>query len=323
MIIKNKWQISLGVLIILIITIGVIRKNVKRHQTHQEVTNEVGAVYGAIQVFISTTGIVEPQNRLEIVPPISGRIDKILVSEGEEVKTGQILAWMSSSERAALLDAARPKGEKTLKYWQEAYKPAPLIAPIDGEIIVRAVEPGQTVTATTPILVIADRLIVKAQVDETDIGKVRIGEDADVSLDAYPDVEVTGKVDHIAYESKIVNNVTVYEVDILPETVPEVFRSGMSANVDIVSAGKEQVLLVPVEAVKRDQEGSFVILIQGKGMTPSKRKVETGICDNKNIEIISGLKEGDQVLLKTKKYVLPQSKKTGSNPFMPFGRKKK
>lgn len=316
----KRWKIYLSLLIALTIVIGLIVK-IRQGKTTKEIIKEINPVYGKIEVLISTTGTVQPQNRLEIKPSIDGRIESILVNEGDKIRKGQILAWMSSTERAALLDAARPQGEKALKYWREAYKPTPLIAPINGEVIVRAVEPGQTVTSATPVLVLSDRLIVKAQVDETDIGKIKLGQRAMVSLDAYPEHKVKSKVDHIAYESQVVNNVTIYEVDVLPQKIPGVFRSGMSANVKITELSKEDILLVPVEAVKRDQEGSFVLLSPGPGEELMKRRVEPGISDDDNIEIISGLQTTDTIIIKTQKYALPKSKNQGS-PFMPSRKKK-
>lgn len=319
---NNKWKIYLGLVVILAISIILIT-NIRKKETTNEVTTEINPVYGNIQTSISTTGIVQPQNRLEIMPTISGRIERILVKEGDKVKTGQILAWMSSTERAALLDTARSQSEETLKYWQEVYKPAPLTAPISGEVIVKAVEPGQTVTSATPVLVLADRLIVKAQVDETDIGMVKVGQNAIITLDAYPEVKVKGEVDHIAYESKIINNVTIYEVDILPEEVPPVFRSGMSANVDIIEEGKENVLLIPLEAVKEDKEGSFVFLGKGKAKKYTKHRIELGVSDEKNVEITSGLEVKDKIIIKTQKYLPSKNQGPGGSPFMPFRRRKR
>ena len=319
---NKKRKIYIGLLIALSLgAISIIK--IKQNDTTNQVIREVSPAIGNIRTFISTTGTVQPQNRLEIKPPISGRIEDILVKEGEEVKTGQILAWMSSTERAALLDAARAEGEKTLKYWQEAYKPAPLIAPIDGEVIVRAVEPGQTVTSGDAVIVLSDRLIVKAQVDETDIGKINPGQAAIISLDAYPQTKVKAKVSHISYESKIVNNVTIYEVDILPERVPDVFRSGMSANVDIIEKNKENILLIPLEAVSRDKEDSFVLLSAGEGKKPFKRMVELGISDEKNVEVISGIEPKDKILIMTQRYLPSGNSRPSGNPFMPPGMRKR
>jgi len=317
---NKKWKFYLSSLVALVILTTLIIKT-KQNKSSNEVIREISPAYGNVQTFISTTGTVQPQNRLEIKPPISGRIEEILVKEGERVRIGQIVARMSSTERAALLDAARAQGKETLKYWQEAYKTTPLIAPIDGEVIVRAVEPGQTVTSNDAVIVLSDRLIVKAQVDETDIGKVKLGQGAIISLDAYPGQKVKSKVDHISYESKIVNNVTIYEVDMLPERVPDVFRSGMSANVDIIEKSKEDVLLIPLGAVKKDKEGSFVLLGQGK--KPAKRRIELGISDERNVEVISGIEAEDKILIVTQKYLPSQDTSSRRSPFMPFGRAKR
>ncbi len=319
---NNKWKIYLTLLIVLVIAAALIIK-AKQAKPSGEIVREIGPSFGSIQNFISTSGVVEPQNRLEIKPPISGRIEEILVKEGERVSVGQALVWMSSTERAALLDTARFQGEEALSYWQEAYKSTPLIAPINAEVIVRAVEPGQSVTSSDAVIVLSDRLIVKAQVDETDIGKVKLGQVAVISLDAYPQVKVKAKVDHISYESEIVNNVTIYEVDVLPEKVPEVFRSGMSASVDIIEVSKEDILIIPLEAVQQDKEGSFVLLSQGKVRKPIEQRVTIGISDESNVEIISGLAEKDKIIVKSKIYRLEEDDASGGNPFMPFGRKRR
>jgi len=319
---NKKWKVY-SVLLIVLFIIGVVAIRANRGKVSQEIVKVITPAYGSIQNFISTTGTVQPQNRLELKPTISGRIERILVKEGEKVKIGQTLAWMSSTERAALLDAARAQGEESSKYWQDAYKPTPLIAPIDGEVIVRAVEPGQTVTSSDAVIVLSDRLIVNAQVDETDIGKVKPGQIAIISLDAYPQVKVNAKVDHISYESKVVNNVTIYEVEIVPQRVPDVFRSGMSANVNIIEINKDNILIIPLEALNRDEEGNFILLSQGKDRKPIKRHVELGILGEDNVEIVSGLKAKDIVIIKTQKYMPSKDTGGGSNPFSPFGRKKK
>jgi len=286
-----------------------------------EVTREIKPASGDIQTTITSTAVVQPQNRLEIKPPINGRIEEILVKEGEKVKAGQTLAWMSSTERAALLDAARAHGEDAVKSWEDVYKPTPLIAPIDGDVIVSTDQPGQTVTSSDAVVVLSDHLIVQAQIDETDIGKVKVGQEALISLDAYPQIKVKGRVDHIYYESKTVNNVTIYQVDILPDTTPDVFRSGMSASVTIVEKTKGGILTVPLEAVKRKKGGSYVMVKQGFARKPAERAIELGIADDKNTEIVSGVTANDTIIVTTKKYVPSNGAQSGTNPFMPSRRR--
>lgn len=313
---NKKIKFSLVVLVLLIIAAFMVVKS--RIKTDSgETIEEISPVLGSIQNIISTTGAVLPKNRLEIKPPVGGRVESILVKEGENVKTGQILAWMSSTERAALLDAALGQGEEKLKYWQEAYKAIALLAPIDGEVIVATTQPGQTVTISDAVIVLSDHLIARAQVDETDIGKIRLNQKAIINLDAYPEIKINTTVEHIYYESKIVNNVTIYEVDLIPEEVPEFFRSGMNVTVNFIEKSKDDVLLLPLEAVHKDREGDFVLIKQNAGREPLRRPVTLGISDEKNAEIVSGLEKNDKVILRTKKFSLPKSTAANS-PFTPF-----
>lgn len=275
---------------------------------------------GDIRSFISATGTVLPKNRLQIKPPVNGRIEQVLVVEGQKVKAGDALALMSSTERAALLDAARGRGEAALKEWQDVYKAIVLVSPIDGEVIVGTIQPGQTLTTGDDVVVISDRLIVRAEVDETDIGKVYDGQNADISFDAYPATKLRAQVDHIYYESKTVNNVTIYSVDLVLENTPSFLRSGMNANIDFIVEAKKDVLLLSAKAVQRNNGDAVVLLGAGPKQKPVERKVVLGISDDKDVEIVSGLTESDEVVLIKQKYSLPKNS-GGTNPFMPARRR--
>ncbi|MDD4908323.1 MAG: efflux RND transporter periplasmic adaptor subunit [Candidatus Omnitrophica bacterium] len=313
---KNKSKIIFLVLALLVVSVFVAMK-MRSKGSSSEIIKEVNPSVGAIQTFISTTGTVLPENRLEIKPPVSGRVESILVQEGQKVKAGQVLALMSSTERAALLDAARGQGEEVLKYWENVYKAISLLSPIDGEVIVATTQPGTTVTTSDAVVVLSDRLIVRAQVDETDIGKIKLKQEAIITLDAYPDIKIKAVVDHIYYESETVNNVTVYKVDLIQESTPEFFRSGMNATIDFIEQSREKALLLPVEAVRKEKDESYVLLKENGNGNPVKRVVKLGITDDKNYEIISGLDSADTVFVTTKKYVFPGAGSTGSNPFLP------
>lgn len=276
----------------------------------------VAATKDSISVTIQATGVVQPQNRVEIKPPIAGRAEEILVNEGDIVKKGQVIAWMSSSERAALIDAARAKGADELKHWEDLYKPAPLVAPLSGVVIARDVEPGQTLTAADPVIVMSNRLIVKAQVDETDIGQIQLGQNASITLDAYAKEVIPAKVDHIAFEAKTVSNVTIYEVEVAPGHVPDFMRSGMTANVFFMISKKDDVIVIPAEAVQNGPDGTFVRIPGEKGH-PEKRLITTGLSDGKKTEVVSGLTEGESVLIKSVRF--GEKKAAGNNPFSPFG----
>ncbi len=306
---------------ILLTIVSLIIVKARPRNNSDELIKEINPTVGSIQTIISTTGTVLPKNRLEIKPPVGGRLESILVKEGQLVKIGQTLAWMSSTERAALLDAARGEGQERLKYWQEAYKPIELLAPIDGEIIVATMQPGQTVTTTDAVVVLSDQLIVRAQVDETDIGSIKLGQKALVSLDAYPDVKIKTTVEHIYYESKTVNNVTIYEVDLIPQDIPPILRSGMNATIDFIEDSKDNTLLIPLEAVHRELDESFVMIKQDNTNSLVKRIIKLGITDDKNVEVLSGINANDKIIINSIKYSLPKSD-VGTNPFMPARKKR-
>lgn len=312
---NKKFTIGLGVLLLVAGAVAFFFFRGGNHSKEQY--TEIRVERGTIVSSVSTTGVVEPRNRLKIKPSIAGRIEEIRVEEGQMVQRGQVLALLSSMERAALLDAAKLQGDREHSYWQNVYRASTVIAPIDGQVIVRGIEPGQTVTTGDSLFVLSDRLIVKAYVDETDIGNVRIGQKTVIGLDAYPEIRVNGVIEHIHYESHLQNNVNIYYVDVIPETIPEVFRSGMSANIDIIVSEKKDVLLLPSGAVNTNNGRSMVWLKNVEpegGMIP--RTVRTGIRDDSNIEIIDGIKEGSVVLLRDAAFSLPE-KRGGSNPFIP------
>ena len=274
---------------------------------------EIHPTRGEISVELKLDGNVNPRNLLEIKPQVAGRIEDVLVVEGQRVKKGEILAWMSSTDRAALLDAARAQGDAEVKKWQDVYKPTPIVAPLDGFIINRDKEPGQTVALGDDILVMADQLIIEANVDETDLRNIVLRQQVNIVLDAYPDKKFPGVIEHIAYQSTVINNVTVYQVKILPKSVPASFRAGMSATIQAVSQKKEDVLMLPSDAITYKNNASFVTIKTGKGNTTELRKISVGITNGKSIEIVSGLTEDDLVVVPQKDIPKSSSSSRGGN----------
>lgn len=307
---KKKWVIAMVAVIGLAVGFVIWKKTTTPKVTYKEYKVEKGSLL----VSILSTGTVQPENRLEIKAPVPGRINQILVNEGAKVKKGQILAWMSSTERAALLDAARARGQEEVDRWEEMYRPAPIIAPIAGTIILKSVEPGQTITSTEAIFVMSDRLTVKAQVDETDIAKIKLQQKAEIVLDAYPDQKIEAKVDQIAYEAKTVNNVTTYIVDVLPLQTPDYFRSGMTANVHFYQDSRENTLQLSSEAINLVNEKYSVQVKKEDGL--EERVIEVGISNGKKTEILSGLVE-DEIVVKPD--LSKADKQKSNNPFSPFG----
>ena len=252
---------------------------------------------GDFVVKTQAAGTVEPEARVPVMPSFGGRIEEVLVKEGDAVKKGAVLAWMSSSERVALLDSAKVRGASAdeQKMVEEAYRMIPMVSPIDGEVIKRAVEPGQPISPSQNAFFISDRLIVKTFVDESDIAKIRTGQRAEFVLDAYLKERYEGRVVSIAYDSTLQNNVTVYEVKLQPVTGASKLRAGMTAEVYVEIAKKKNILFVPKRAVKH-KEGDTVVMLKPAVGPVKETSVTLGSSNETSTEVLKGLSEGDTVM---------------------------
>lgn len=301
------------VIIILILGVGfsIFRKKLTR-KSQQTRFQTVEVQKGNIEVKVLAIGTIQPYTRVEVKSPVSGRIEQVLVDEGNNVKPGEILAWISSEDRIALLDAARSSLESAQKskdpliivqarqayeIAEKAYKRVPLTNSIAGEVISRSAEPGQNVNTQSTLFVISDRLLANVTVDEADIGKISINQQAVITLDAFPNEEIPAKVTKISREGKTISDIVVYYVMVEPNQVPRYWASGMTANVQFVVVKKDNVLVLPTTAI-RPRDGKKTVMVS-KENNQETRVIETGSTDGKSVEIISGLELGEKVLVMT------------------------
>ncbi len=291
----KRHKVMMGACVLLVLGLGLYVTAGQKEKTEIENFIEYTVVKQSINVESVSTGVIAPQNRLEVKSSISGRMEKILIKEGDYVQKNQIIAWMSSDDRAALLDAASAKGPEERKKWEEIYPATPIMAPISGTVILKSYEEGQVFVWSDALFTISDRLTVKAQVDETDIAKIQKGQDAVITLDAYQDKNIKAYVDKIAYDATTVNNVTTYIVDVVPMDAPKFIRSGMTASVRFHLITKQNVLVVPSFSIKIINGKNVVTIVSGgKRLT---REVKLGVTDGKKQEILSGISEGEVVLV--------------------------
>jgi HlyD family secretion protein len=175
---------------------------------------------------------------------------------------------------------------------------ARLTSPIDGTVLNIGLDVGETVGGYQQVATVADTgsLRVNASVDEIDVGRVTAGQAVTVTLDAYPGVQMTGKIDEIAPGATQNQGSTDYQANVSftpgPGVVP---REGMAANVDITAQRKDNVLLLPNRAFETVGNRQYVTLQQNG--TTSKVEVQTGLSNNNSTEVLSGLAEGQVVIL--------------------------
>lgn len=184
-----------------------------------------------------------------------------------------------------------------------------IVAPRAGVVVKKYVEVGSIVTAGrsalggsgagVTLVDIADvtKMRIQVDVDETDIGKIKVGQAVDVTVDAYPDELFSGTVTKIAPQAATTQNVTTIAVTVQLDWTDARLKPGMNATCDFVTERKQNALLVPSEAVKETDNGSTV---QVKiGQTIETRRVTVGIAGNDNTEIIDGINVGDNVVTAT------------------------
>jgi len=213
-----------------------------------------------------------------------------------------------------------------------ASQKARVTAPMSGVVIKKDVELGETVTSGvssfnegTVMFTVADlkSLIIRVNLNEVDIAKVRVGEPVRVTLDAYPQKIFTGKVRFVAPAAKVVDKIKVFEIEVALDKLDEAFRTGMSANVEVLGERRASALSIPLEALQR-REGQTVVYRLKPNLNPKQIDkarealdgrskfvwlsenwkdyfepvtVNAGIATLERVEIMAGLRPGDQVAL--------------------------
>ena len=182
---------------------------------------------------------------------------------------------------------------------------ATITAPISGVIGSVSTQQGETVSAglnapTFVTIIDLDRIQVDAFVDETDIGKVKVGQKAMFTVDTYPNKDFKGAVAAIYPKAIIQENVVNYDVVIdINSPFKNLLRPDMTASVTIYQKERKGVLMVPRQAIIREG-GHKYVLVQSSNGPPQKSAVKTGMSSGSNIEIISGINEGDTVVIENR-----------------------
>ena len=260
---------------------------------------------------------------------IKGLYDKELVSatEFEQAQYSYDKARFSYSQA----QSNYTKAQKNIGY-------AKIYSPIDGVVLSRAVDEGQTVASgfSTPTLfTIANDLTamrVIANVDEADIGAVQEGQRVEFEVDAYPEDTFQGSVTQVRLQATTTSNVVTYQVVIDAPNPSLKLKPGLTANITIYTLDKHDVLAVPVRALRFTPEGEKYQDNTVWKQLPDGRleaaKVVTGVTDGVQTEILEGLSAGDRVVTGTRlvtskgKEFNPEAMKEGqqpggNNPFMP------
>ena len=259
---------------------------------------------------------------------IKGLYDKELVSttEYEQAKYSYDRARYSYTQA----QSNYTKAQKNIGY-------AKIYSPIDGVVLSRAVDEGQTVASgfSTPTLfTIANDLTamqVIANVDEADIGAVKEGQRVEFEVDAFPEDTFAGTVTQVRLQATTTSNVVTYQVVINAPNPELKLMPGLTANITIYTLDKHDVLAVPVRALRFTPEGEKyqenTVWRQLSGEQLERVSVVTGVSDGINTEILEGVSAGDRIVTGTRLVSvggkapdpskMKQQQQGGNNPFMP------
>ena len=238
--------------------------------------------------FVSTTVLDEAEEKLEVLKAGINLANEELKLKQSQLKNDSRLAEAMVDKARANLD----EEEIQLTY-------ATIRAPIDGIVAFVSTQEGETVVAslnapTFVTLINLRKLEVTVFVDETDIGRIEVGQTAKFTVDTYAEQFFNGKVREIHPKAVVKDNVVNYEVILdIEKTNVAKLRPEMTANVVVTTGTRKNVLTLPKEAIKRENKKTFVVMQISDGL--KDEPVELGWRDGGKVEVTSGLNEGDQV----------------------------
>jgi len=196
-----------------------------------------------------------------------------------------------------LIKSQLAQAEAQLSLARERLQKTKLTSPISGIVTQVRKKEGEMAGLGEPIisLMSTSGLQIEVEVPEVDIGKVKVGQRAEIGLDALPDEVFLGGVVKIDPAEEVIQGVVYYKVTIDFDKLDKRIKSGMTADIDIITQKKNNVLVVPARAIISQDGKKMVRVLEGEGF--KMREVKTGIHGNEGeIEIISGLKEGERVV---------------------------
>jgi HlyD family secretion protein len=244
-----------------------------------------------------------------------GLISKAVEEDAEKAYEMGLNKQLSAQRNASMSKAEVTKAkaqvaqaQASLERAEEDLKYATITSPMDGIVLSRDVEVGDAVSSilvlgsqATLVMTLGDtsEVYVKGKVDESDIGKVYLGQPARIVVESFKDKKFTGKVTKISPLGVEKDNVTSFEVRVSIQNPGGELRANMSANAEIILTEKKNVLLVPEGAVIYDKDRNTSVEVPDPKGDTGRRKVpvKLGITNGIKAEIVGGLQEGQKVVL--------------------------
>lgn len=293
------------------------------------------AARGTVEKTVAIAGRIAAQQEAVLTAKAPGRVSQVAVSLGDTVRRGQVLVRLETADPAARLeqaqaafDAARANNERmrslfdegavSRQQWEQAelqqtqaavaldlarsaLADTTIVAPFDGAVTSLAVEAGETASPGVPLLTVVDpsRLYLEGSVSDTHAPLIARDREVRVEIEALPGRTFSGRIESIAAAAD--SQRRTFPVRIALPDPPPGLRAGMFARAILPLERSEGALLVPVEAVLGQDGERHLYVVEGK--VARRRKVETGLSDGVMVEVRSGLREGERVVVAGQQYL--------------------
>ena len=213
-----------------------------------------------------------------------------------------------AKSKVAQASASVAQARANLEQSQEEYRNSTIVAPIDGLVLSRNIEVGDAVSSilvlgsqATQVMTVGDihQVYVKGKVDESDVGKIDLARQARIKVESFKDKTFNGKVTRISPMGTEKDNVTTFEVRVSIDNATGELKANMTANAEIILEEHKDVLQIPEGAILYDKDKKASVELADAKAKDGKRKVDVsvGISNGAKTEILSGLNEGQQVVL--------------------------
>lgn len=254
------------------------------------VTNSNGSYQG-----MSNGEIVDVKEEL-ISSKVGGKIKSIAVENGIHVDSGDLIATIEGDDLSLEIADKQNSINKYHSQMEDLVEGDTIYSPMKGTILQVNVSEEEVVDRTTVLMTIADleNMEVIIAVDELDINKIKIGQQANITSEVYPNEKFTGTVSKISMEGTSQSGVTTYDVTIKLDDRKSLM-SGMNVDVEILADSRENVLTVPIDAIYK-YNGEYMVSVKDSAGNKSDVKVELGLATKDKVEITNGLNDGDVII---------------------------
>ena len=270
-----------------------LRNSVKAVEDAKDGLDDYAKAY---QDALDNLEVVKVEADQDIANAESNLRNKELSLENAKLSYDELMAPLTNSEMASIKSSLTTASINLAKARSDMDK-AIITSPIDGEVAMLNYKVGDIILkdSTEPVVTIInnDTLFIEVNIEEADINKIKVGQKAYATFDALDGLKLDGEISFISLTADTDNSgIVTYLVRILIDNTGEAqIREGMTAFVDFVTAEAKGVMIVPVAAVRNVEGKASVQMENGEW-----RAVVTGFTDGKNVEVISGLAEGDKII---------------------------